>query len=176
MQIYTTVPILYMVSCTYIGFFDFKLNGFYGLFPNKQTHASNLLFSASWTIRLVPPMVYNFILMLKLPFKTAFEKIVMPLKIIPFFGEKFQIYFPLLIFVICVLCYFDTFLCVMTFFNIEHFTFELNNKANHLAGLHLVSTEYNRRFNNELISSLVSSHDTSSLNQLRCKNSPPLLR
>jgi hypothetical protein len=161
-----------MVACTYIGFFDFKLSGFYGLFPNKQTHASNLLFSASWTIRLVPPMVYNFILMLKLPFKTAFEKIVLPLKIIPFFGEKFQVYFPLLIFVICILCYFDTFLCFMSCLNVEHYTFELNNQANLKAGMRLVSDEYNRRANNEIMNSLVSSHNTGELNKLRSKHSP----
>jgi len=165
-QIITGLPMLYIVCTIYLGFFEFKLLGFYGLFPNQQTNAANLLFSASWTIRLVPPMVYNFILMLKLPFKTAFEQVVMPIRAIPILGEKFQLYYPSLIFLCSLLCYFDAFSKIMNFFGIEGYTFQLDDPTRKKIGLQLIAKEISRREQFSMTSSLSKSHDIEGFKKL----------
>ena len=45
-QMFTLVPLLYVALAVYVGLFNLKLSGFYGLYKDHQTDAPSLLFTS----------------------------------------------------------------------------------------------------------------------------------
>ncbi|OAF70548.1 LMBR1 domain-containing protein 2 [Intoshia linei] len=103
----------YMCYCTYSTVFNIKFLHYYYLSPDHLTDSYSLLFCGSTLCRLMPALCLNFLCMLQLDnskiinknldTQTAFTEIMGHLSIVPFITNGFNIYFPILLIVICFL-------------------------------------------------------------------------
>merc|ERR1719285_1225999 len=59
--IFGFVGFCYMSYCAFFALFRLKLSVFYNMRPNKGTDANSLLFNASYSLRLIFPLGYNFL-------------------------------------------------------------------------------------------------------------------
>lgn len=57
------IPVTYITICVFSSLFAVKIMHFYRFLPGGVTNARTLLMSASYMGRLVPPLVYNFLMM-----------------------------------------------------------------------------------------------------------------
>lgn len=101
-QILCLLPMIYIFSVTYIGLFTLRIDGSYGLYNKNHTDPANLVWSAFFCSRLVHPLIYNFLLFIKVD-HTQFHKVMGVMDIVPIFGSAFCLYFPLSIVLFAVL-------------------------------------------------------------------------
>ncbi|KAK7311116.1 hypothetical protein RJT34_09035 [Clitoria ternatea] len=97
-QVFAFVPLMYMCICTYYSLFKIGMLMFYSLTP-RQTSSVNLLMICSMVARYAPPISYNFLNLIRLgPHKTTiFEQRMGNIdKAVPFFGDKFNKIYPLI--------------------------------------------------------------------------------
>ena len=74
-QIICFFPMAYIFCTTYIGLFTLRIPGSYGLYNKNHTDPANLVWSSFFTTRLVQPLIYNFLLIIKVP-DTQFQKVI----------------------------------------------------------------------------------------------------
>ncbi|XP_027334110.1 LMBR1 domain-containing protein 2 homolog A isoform X2 [Abrus precatorius] len=96
-QVFAFVPLMYMCICTYYSLFKIGMLMFYSLTPS-QTSSVNLLMICSMVARYAPPVSYNFLNLIRLGDKTTiFEQRMGNIdKAVPFFGDKFNKIYPLI--------------------------------------------------------------------------------
>lgn len=97
-QAFAFVPLMYMCICTYFSLFKIGRLMFYSLTP-KQTSPVNLLMICSMIARYAPPVSYNFLNLIRLGSHktTIFEQRMGNIdNAVPFFGDKFNKIFPLI--------------------------------------------------------------------------------
>ncbi|KAI9113940.1 hypothetical protein K1719_015191 [Acacia pycnantha] len=96
-QAFAFIPLMYMCVCTYYSLFKIGMLMFYSLTP-RQTSAVNLLMICSMVARYAPPISYNFLNLIRLgSHETVFEKRMGNIdKAVPFFGDKFNKIYPLI--------------------------------------------------------------------------------
>ena len=100
-QLLCFIPLTYLFSSTYIGLFLLRIKGSYGLYNNNNTDPANLVWSAFFMARMVPPLIINFFYFIKIE-NTQFSKVMGDMNLLPYFGQIF-IYFPLLVIVFALL-------------------------------------------------------------------------
>eukprot|EP01097_Dermamoeba_algensis_P007333 TRINITY_DN4628_c0_g1_i1.p1 TRINITY_DN4628_c0_g1~~TRINITY_DN4628_c0_g1_i1.p1 ORF type:complete len:423 (-),score=85.71 TRINITY_DN4628_c0_g1_i1:274-1542(-) len=98
------VPVCYIASSAYYSLFQLKIFNMYTLIPHHMTDPYSLLFNAGYISKLIAPLVYNFLLMLHFHssknHQTAFLQVMGDMTIVPFFGEEFFLYFPIVLIII----------------------------------------------------------------------------
>ncbi|XP_058731541.1 uncharacterized protein LOC131603257 isoform X2 [Vicia villosa] len=97
-QAFAFVPLMYMCICTYFSLFKIGRLVFYSLTP-RQTSPVNLLMICSMIARYAPPVSYNFLNLIRLGSDktTIFEQRMGNIdNAVPFFGDKFNKIFPLI--------------------------------------------------------------------------------
>ncbi|XP_039684719.1 LMBR1 domain-containing protein 2 homolog A isoform X2 [Medicago truncatula] len=97
-QAFAFVPLMYMCICTYFSLFKIGRLMFYSLTP-RQTSPVNLLMICSMIARYAPPVSYNFLNLIRLGSHktTIFEQRMGNIdNAVPFFGDKFNKIFPLI--------------------------------------------------------------------------------
>lgn len=121
-QLYSMVPLVYIMLATKFGLFRLKLSGWYGLYPHNQTDPGNLIWSAYFVARLTAPLAYNFILLIDLK-GTQFSKFMDIIEIIPVMGKGFAIFFPLSLVLFCAMNLFNVYGRFMRFLGLGSFSF-----------------------------------------------------
>lgn len=121
-QIFVSIPLLYIIICTYYALFSLKLTGWYGLYPHNQTDPSNLVWSAFFLCRLSAPLCYNFLLFIKVT-HTEYVRIMGIIDIVPVLGNQFAVFFPLLLIIFCALNYFHVYGKLMNSLGMSQFGF-----------------------------------------------------
>jgi len=113
-----------MATCTFSSLFSFRFLNWYRLLPNQQTDPYSILFCAAYVVtifltftfvfngyansylsRLSPPLVLNFLYLInydRKEYDAAYIEVMGPMIKVPFFGERFNIIFPILILVVAV--------------------------------------------------------------------------
>ncbi|KAL2332747.1 hypothetical protein Fmac_013960 [Flemingia macrophylla] len=97
-QVFAFVPLMYMCICTYYSLFKIGMLMFYSLTP-RQTSSVNLLMICSMVARYAPPISYNFLNLIRLGSDktTIFEQRMGNIdNAVPFFGDKFNKIYPLI--------------------------------------------------------------------------------
>ncbi|TKY47677.1 LMBR1 domain-containing protein A [Spatholobus suberectus] len=97
-QVFAFVPLMYMCICTYYSLFKIGMLMFYSLTP-RQTSSVNLLMICSMVARYAPPISYNFLNLIRLDSHktTIFEQRMGNIdNAVPFFGDKFNKIYPLI--------------------------------------------------------------------------------
>ncbi|KAL1336581.1 hypothetical protein HN51_030944 [Arachis hypogaea] len=104
-QVFAFIPLMYMCVCTYYSLFKIGMLMFYSLTP-RQTSSVNLLMICSMVARYAPPISYNFLNLIRLGHKkvTVFERRMGNIdNAVPFFGDKFNKIYPLIMVVYTLL-------------------------------------------------------------------------
>ncbi|MED6158470.1 hypothetical protein PIB30_033003 [Stylosanthes scabra] len=104
-QVFAFIPLMYMCVCTYYSLFKIGMLMFYSLTPG-QTSSVNLLMICSMVARYAPPISYNFLNLIRLGHNkvTVFERRMGNIdNAVPFFGDKFNKIYPLIMVVYTLL-------------------------------------------------------------------------
>ncbi|KAK7369321.1 hypothetical protein VNO80_11358 [Phaseolus coccineus] len=104
-QAFAFVPLMYMCICTYYSLFKIGTLVFYSLTP-RQTSSVSLLMICSMIARYAPPISYNFLNLIRLGSDktTIFEQRMGNIdNAVPFFGDKFNKIYPLIMVVYTLL-------------------------------------------------------------------------
>ena len=122
--IVTLIIMGYLCFCTYYGIFNFRVSGFYGLYPYHQTDPSNLVYSALYLAKLASPLCLNFLMLIHFENhrQTVFDKVAGK-GMSWAFVNNFLEYFPCLTLVLCLLYYFDVYSKVMKVIGMDEYTY-----------------------------------------------------
>lgn len=82
------IPLLYITYNVLYGFFRLDVKGFYGVFPNKNTDASSLLFTSINFSRVSVPLCLNFLKILNVE-NAAINQAIGDINLVPVLGESF---------------------------------------------------------------------------------------
>lgn len=96
--------LLYLCTCTFYSLFTLRLAKFYHLHPTRHTESNSLLFNASLLLRLNFPMCLNFLNLLRVS-DSSFQRAFGHMDVVPVLGDSFNVYFPVLVLVFCVISY-----------------------------------------------------------------------
>ncbi|CAG9331516.1 LMBRD2_5 [Blepharisma stoltei] len=121
-QILCFFILLYIIVSTYLALFKLKLGGKFGLYAPRLTDPPNLLWCATFMARLVAPLSYNFLLLIKVT-DTQFNKVMKNINLIPIFGSGFAMYVPLLLLVFCLMNFFNIHTKIMASLGMSQFSF-----------------------------------------------------
>ncbi|XP_054815399.1 uncharacterized protein LOC129315595 isoform X2 [Prosopis cineraria] len=97
-QVFSFVPLMYMCICTYYSLFRIGRLMFYSMTP-RQTSSVSLLIICSMVARYAPPVSYNFLNLISLGSDkaTVFEQKMGNINnAVPFFGDRFNKIYPLI--------------------------------------------------------------------------------
>lgn len=109
-EVVSVVTLGYLCVCAYYTVFRVRVLNYYYLAPHHLTDAYSLVFAGMLLCRLTPPLCLNFLGLLHLDthvsseahrVETAYTEIMGHLDLIPIVARGFNLYFPMLI---CVLC------------------------------------------------------------------------
>lgn len=96
------IPLTYIVITSHLPLFEIRLEGIYGLYKNKNTQPSSLIYSACFLARLMPILTYNFLMLINNK-KTEFMELMETLQFMPKICEQYFIYFPVVLSLLCCL-------------------------------------------------------------------------
>lgn len=118
--------------------FQLKAQGKYGMYK-KHTQNASLIYSACFMSRIIPVICYNFLLLFKVE-NSEYSNVIDSLDIIPYLGEEYSRYLPILIGVVCISNVFNVYNRFMKAVGLENFTFEeVLNKKNKIQGKALLA-------------------------------------
>jgi len=100
------MPVAYMAYACYWSLYQFRLGNYYRMVTLQLSDSNSILFNAYYVCRLTSPLVYNFLLLMSAQ-KSAFYKVMGIMQIADFFGNSWNLYFPMVL----------IFLCFMNVFN-----------------------------------------------------------
>lgn len=123
-MIFILILMGYLCFCTYYGIFNFKVSGFYGLYPYHQTDPSNLVYSGLYLAKLAAPLCVNFLMFIHFENHqgTVFDKVAgrgMSWS----FVNSFLKYFPCVILILCLMYYFEVYSKVMKSLGLDEYTY-----------------------------------------------------
>lgn len=113
-ELMSIVTIGYLCVCAYYTVFRVRVLNYYYLAPQHQTDEYSLIFSGMLLCRLTPPMCLNFLGLIHLDthvtseagrMETAYTEIMGHMDVISIIANGFNIYFPMLICVLCLATY-----------------------------------------------------------------------
>ncbi|KAJ1968771.1 hypothetical protein IWQ62_001041 [Dispira parvispora] len=91
------ITMAYMCICAYSVLMNMRLFHFYALAPNHHTNERSLLFCGSYLCRLTIPLCYNFLTLSNEMEYPAFSRFMGVIDLVPFLGDEFNAWFPILI-------------------------------------------------------------------------------
>ncbi|XP_076814972.1 G-protein coupled receptor-associated protein LMBRD2-like isoform X2 [Clavelina lepadiformis] len=114
-ELASCLTISYLCVCAYYTVFRIKFFNYFYIAGHHQTDESSLLFVGIMLCRLTPPLCLNFLGMIHLDthitgdtgVETSYTKIMGHLDVISFISDGFNIYFPILVCVLCIATYFN---------------------------------------------------------------------
>lgn len=120
-QIAALIPLLYMSMCVSSSIFKLTMFGPFALRGYRQSHGVALVLNSQFLARLIFPLGYNYLLMLKYDTSAcAFSTFLGQMNVVPLFGTTFSIYAPLLIIALCFFTLFNIYPKLMNLLRIEH--------------------------------------------------------
>lgn len=143
------LTISYLCFCAYYTLFKLRVFNYYYLAPNHQTNEYSLIFSGMLLCRLTSPLCYNFLGLVHLDshitkeaniVETQFTSLMGHMDVISVISDGFNIYFPMLIILLCLATFFNLGRHVLHFFGFEQFigdaelTIELIDDGKNLVG------------------------------------------
>lgn len=114
MEIVCSAIISYLCVCAYYTVFRMKIFNIYYIAGHHQTNEPSIMFVGIMLCRLTPPLCLNFLGLIHLDAhistisnsETSYTKIMGHLDFIPIIANGFNIYFPILVVVLCFATYF----------------------------------------------------------------------
>ncbi|CAL1294543.1 unnamed protein product [Larinioides sclopetarius] len=154
-EIISTATIAYLCVCAYYTVFRIRILNYYYLAPHHQTNEYSLIFCGMLLCRLTPPLCLNFLGLIHLDShvtknsnieETSYTKIMGHMDVIPIISDGFNIYFPILIFFVCLATYFNICSRILHFIGFEQFIGDDEMTSDLIEeGRELVKREKNRR-------------------------------
>ncbi|XP_034824985.1 LMBR1 domain-containing protein 2 homolog isoform X1 [Maniola hyperantus] len=109
----STLMIAYMFYCAYSTVLKIRLLNLYYLAPHHQTNEYSLIFSGMMVCRLTPAMCLNFLSLVHMDshvitervMETFYTQIMGHMDVLGIIAEGFNIYFPMLVVILCLATY-----------------------------------------------------------------------
>ncbi|XP_052274566.1 G-protein coupled receptor-associated protein LMBRD2-like isoform X2 [Dreissena polymorpha] len=129
-ELASIITIAYICTCAYYSVFQIKILNYYYIAPHHQTNEYSLIFTGMLLCRLTPPMCLNFLGLIHLDShvthseniqETAYTLIMGHMDVIPIISDGFNIYFPILVVLLCICTYFSLGSRVLHFLGINQF-------------------------------------------------------
>jgi hypothetical protein len=120
-----TIPFSLLMVYVYFSIFDLKIAGIYGLYPNKNTDGLSMIFFANIITKLATPLVYNFLLMIRVFDNSIFSFIMGSGDINEKLGKNFMTFYPILLVIIMILNYFNVYSKIMIKLNLEKYAYNI---------------------------------------------------
>jgi hypothetical protein len=92
------------------------------MYSDNQTDPSNLAWSAYFLTRLITPLCYNYLLLIKVT-DTAFNEVMGVINLVPVIGQQFAIFFPLLIIIFVALNLFNVYDKILAMLGLQAYSF-----------------------------------------------------
>lgn len=124
------LTIAYLCTCAYYSVFQIKILDYYYIAPHHQTNEYSLIFTGMMLCRLTPPMCLNFLGLIHLDshvthtenlYETSYTLIMGHMDVIPIISDGFNIYFPIMIVLLCIGTYFSLGSRLLHFLGINQF-------------------------------------------------------
>lgn len=124
------LTIAYLCFCAYYTIFKMRIFNFYYLASNHHSDEYSLIFSGTMICRLTSPLCYNYLGMMHLDshitkdpkiLETQFTNLMGHMDVISFISDGFNIYFPMLILLLCLATFFNLGGRLLNFFGFEQF-------------------------------------------------------
>lgn len=115
-ELASVLTIAYLCFCAYFSVFKIRILNLYYIAPHHQTNEHSLIFIGMMLCRLTPPMCLNFLGLIHLDShiiqdkkieETSYTKIMGHMDVISIISNGFNIYFPILIVLLCICTYFS---------------------------------------------------------------------
>ncbi|KXS12200.1 LMBR1-domain-containing protein, partial [Gonapodya prolifera JEL478] len=114
LEMVSFVTMLYLCVCAYSSLMKMRVFSMYVLVPDHHTDEGSMLFFAAYFCRLNFPLCYNFLNLLTTADSantpataTTFVRVIGKIDLVPLLGGEFNLYFPLVIVVICAVVFFN---------------------------------------------------------------------
>lgn len=125
----STVVIAYMFYCAYSTVLKIRLLNLYYLAPHHQTNEYSLIFSGMMVCRLTPAMCLNFLSLIHMDshvikervMETSYTQIMGHMDVLGIIAEGFNIYFPMLVVLLCLATYLSLGSRVLTLCGFQQF-------------------------------------------------------
>eukprot|EP01006_Ploeotia_vitrea_P043220 TRINITY_DN66705_c2_g15_i1.p1 TRINITY_DN66705_c2_g15~~TRINITY_DN66705_c2_g15_i1.p1 ORF type:complete len:427 (+),score=204.91 TRINITY_DN66705_c2_g15_i1:496-1776(+) len=121
-QFLAMLPLAYLSACAFFAMFKLRLMKYYHMHKGRRTEENSLLFNASYLLRLLAPIGYNFFGILHVE-RTEFQLILGKMDVVPFFGSSFTTYFPILILLFCLATLTNVYGRILKWFGAERFEY-----------------------------------------------------
>ncbi|XP_055886080.1 G-protein coupled receptor-associated protein LMBRD2-like [Biomphalaria glabrata] len=114
-ELASVLTIAYLCFCAYFSVFKIRVLNLYYIAPHHQTNEHSLIFIGMMLCRLTPPMCLNFLGLIHLDShiiqdkkieETSYTRIMGHMDVIAIISNGFNIYFPILIVLLCICTYF----------------------------------------------------------------------
>lgn len=115
-ELASILTIAYLCTCAYYSVFQIKILNYYYIAPHHQTNEYSLIFTGMLLCRLTPPMCLNFLGLIHLDShvthsnnikETAYTTIMGHMDVVSIISDGFNIYFPIMIVLLCICTYFN---------------------------------------------------------------------
>lgn len=107
---------------TLFSLFRVHIFNYYKMSSPNQTDTNSMLVNASFLLRLLFPLGYNFIQLLHLK-GTTFSRVIDQMDIVPFLGSKFTAIAPMMIAVFCLATLFNLYSRILKMLHITRFEY-----------------------------------------------------
>ncbi|KAK6188702.1 hypothetical protein SNE40_004829 [Patella caerulea] len=124
------LTISYICFCAYYSVFQIKIFNYYYIAPHHQTNEHSIIFTGMMLCRLTPPMCLNFLGLIHLDShvtseqnkeETSYTQIMGHMDVISIISDGFNIYFPILIVLLCICTYFSLGSRCLSFLGFQQF-------------------------------------------------------
>ena len=164
MEFVSCVTIAYMCACTYYTVFRMKIFNFYYFAPNHQTDSNSLLFSGLLLCRLTYALCLNFLAMIHLDghvtgssegdntTETYFTKFMGHMDLLAFIAKGLNVYYPMIVLVVCICTYFSIGKRILHCFGVEQFLSDDDFSADYVREGKEIARREKRKIERELSS------------------------
>ncbi|XP_061191902.1 G-protein coupled receptor-associated protein LMBRD2-like [Saccostrea echinata] len=122
--------IAYLCFCAYYSVFQIRILNLYYIAPHHQTDEFSLMFTGMMLCRLTPPMCLNFLGLIHLDShitkednleETSYTQIMGHMDVISFISDGFNIYFPMILVLLCICTFFSLGSRILHFLGVQQF-------------------------------------------------------
>lgn len=121
-QLFVFIPVMYIAVCAYTSLFRLRLFDYYHLVPHKMSNAASLLFSAAYLCRLIAPLAYNYLNMIRYT-STPFLGVMGSVEFVALFGNIIPKFYPVLLVPFSLATLFNLYGWILKQLRIEQFEF-----------------------------------------------------
>lgn len=131
-QFISVCSIAYMIICIYVSLMQMSIfSSRYALLTDHHTDPPSLMFFAAFMSRIAYPLCYNFLTLSGNSNSSVFESFMGGVNMVKIFGERFNLYVPILMSVVCFATLFNLTGKVLSVFGFEN-VFNERSKQNDL--------------------------------------------